>query len=378
MLLHRLASTSAPKLLYSTSIRNQILYMNSRAMSNLKSLELNGKQCKTYAIWDPKSKEALLLDPLKESTPLLLSFLAYHGLKLNYVVDTHSHADHITACFKLKTLTGAKYTMSQNAPAPGIDLHVVDGDKLKLGDEVVQVIATPGHTQDCISLYTGSEVFSGDALFVGGCGRTDFAGGDPSQAYDSIMKLFALPDDTILFPGHDYRFNTQSTIGIEKKTNPRAGAGKTREQFVEIMNNLNLPLPDKIMEALQMNTSALEDNQINLPTYPQLAAVRQLAPQELKALITAPGGDKPLVIDVRETSEFMSSGEEAAVPGSINIPVKQLASRISEIENRKRDLIVCVCRVGMRSSTASSILIGMHFENVCSLKGGVLNYNKSM
>ncbi|TPX43262.1 hypothetical protein SeLEV6574_g05160 [Synchytrium endobioticum] len=351
-------------------------------MAMLKSLELNGKQCKSYAIWDAKSKEALLLDPLRDAASTYLAFLAYHGLRLKYVADTHSHADHISAGFKLKTLTGAQYVMSRHAPAPSVDIHLKDGDTLTLGDNTVQVLATPGHTPDCISLYTGTQVFTGDALFVSGCGRTDFAGGDAHQAYDSIMKLFALPDDTVLFPGHDYRFNTQSTIGTEKATNPRCavtGANKkTREDFVHIMNNLNLPLPDKIMEALQINTSALEDNQINLPTYPQLASVRQIDPSDLKSMVFAPSpSQKPLVIDVREPSEFSSAGEGACVPGSINIPVKQLASRIGEIKSRKMDLVVCVCRVGVRSNTAASILIGLQFDNVYSLKGGVLAYNKA-
>ncbi|TPX41064.1 hypothetical protein SeLEV6574_g06268 [Synchytrium endobioticum] len=140
----------------------------------------------------------------------------------------------------------------------------------------------------------------------------------------------------------------------------------------------NLPLPDKIMEALQINKSALEGNQIHLPTCAQLASVRQIDPSELKSMVSAPSPPQtPLVIDVREPSEFSSAGEGACVPGSINIPVKQLASRIGEIESRKTDPVVCVCRSGARSNTAASILIGSQFVNVYSLKGGVLAYNKA-
>ena len=123
----------------------------------------------------------------------------------------------------------------KKAPAPKVDLHLEDGDKIKLGYENVDVIYSPGHTPDSISLFTGKEVFTGDALLIAGCGRTDFAGGDASKLYDSITKkLFTLPDQTIVFPAHDYRFNTQSTILTEKSTNPRL-AGKTKQEFIDIM-----------------------------------------------------------------------------------------------------------------------------------------------
>ncbi|KAJ3225235.1 hypothetical protein HK099_007153 [Clydaea vesicula] len=342
--------------------------------SNLTSKQLNFKQCKTYVLQDNLQKEALLLDPIKENIPFYLSYLGYHGLKLKYIVDSHSHADHFSASFKLKDLTGAKYVMHRSAPAPRVDHHVVDGDILEIGDNKIQVIHTPGHTPDSISLYTGSELFPGDTLLIGGCGRTDFSGGDPTQSYESITKkLFTLPDSTRVYPSHDYRFNEVTTIGHEKKTNPRL-ANKSKNEFVEIMENLGLPLPEKIMEAIQINSSTVLEDQIKLPTYSQLNEVKLISPETLKEL--KKDKESVLVLDVREPEEF----EDEKLKGlkdTVNIPLRSLVTNVHQFEDYKNKTIVCLCRSGMRSATAASVLSGYGFENVLNLKGGLLNYYSS-
>jgi glyoxylase-like metal-dependent hydrolase (beta-lactamase superfamily II)/rhodanese-related sulfurtransferase len=333
--------------------------------------ELNRSKCKTYLTACEKSRKAVLIDPVKEKAERYLAFLAYHSLKLDAVIDTHTHADHRTASFDLKELTGAKVIMHRRAPAPHVDLHVEHGQCVNAGDIEIQVLHTPGHTPDSISLYAGDRVFTGDTLLIRGTGRSDFAGGDAGEEFDSItQKLFRLPDETLVFPAHDYRGNTQSTIGEEKRLNPRV-AGRTREEYIELMNHLGLPLPDKIQEVLQPNESALDDDRISFPTLAELNRVRQLTPKEVRILL----GDSlpPLILDVREAEEYR--GDLGHVSGSLLIPLKDLPARAPELEKYKEKHIIAVCRAGIRSTTAAAILTGLGFEQVSNLKGGMLDWN---
>jgi rhodanese-related sulfurtransferase len=206
---------------------------------------------------------------------------------------------------------------------------------------------------------------------IRGTGRSDFAGGDPGEQYDAIVnKLFRLPDATLLYPAHDYRGNTCSTIGDEKRANPRV-AGRTREAYVELMNNLGLPLPDKIQECLQPNESALDDDRLRFPSLAELNKVRQRSAREVSAgLQSIPA---PFILDVREPEEF--NGELGHIPGSLLIPLKDLPLRAGEIEGEKEREIIVVCRAGVRSTTGAAILIGLGFEHVANLKGGMLDWN---
>lgn len=333
--------------------------------------ELNRGKCKTYLVGCPRSRKACLIDPLRERIDRYLAFLAYHDLELEYVIDTHTHADHRTGSFDLQYLAAAKVVMHRRAPAPHVDIHLEDGDPLEIGDLTIRVIHTPGHTPDSMCLYAGSRVFTGDTLLIRGTGRSDFAGGDPGAQYDSIVgKLFRLPDETLVFPAHDYRGNVSSTIGEEKRLNPRV-AGKTREEYIELMNRLGLPLPDKIQEVLQPNQSALEDDRIRFPTLAELNRVRQLAPEEVHALLGA--SPPPVIVDVREPEEYQ--GELGHIPGSLLIPLKELPGRAAELEPYRDRHIIAVCRAGVRSTTAAAILTGLGFDHVSNLKGGMLDWN---
>ena len=333
--------------------------------------ELNRGKCKTYLVACPVTRKALLIDPVRDFISRYLAFLAYQQLRLDAIVDTHTHADHPTASFQLKELTQARLVMHRRAPAPAVDEHVEQGGSLCVGEITVEVLHTPGHTPDSISLYAGDRVFTGDVLLIGGTGRADFAGGDAGQQYDSITeRLFSLPDETLVYPAHDYRGNTHSTIGHEKQHNPRI-AGRTRQQYVALMASLNFPMPDKIQEVLQPNQSAIEDDKAKFPDLAQLNRVRELTATEVAAQLAL--SHPPFVLDVREASEYR--GPLGHIAGSTLIPLRELAARISEIEGQRDRAIVAVCRSGVRSTTAAAILEGMGFEKVYNLKDGMVEWN---
>jgi sulfur dioxygenase len=333
--------------------------------------ELNRGKCKTYLVACEQTHVAALIDPLRDYMDRYLALLAYHGLRLAIVIDTHTHADHRTASFDLHELTGAEVVMHREAPAPRVDRHVNDGDTLVLGELALEIIATPGHTPDSMSVHVDGVVFTGDTLLIRGTGRADFAGGDASAQYDSITrKLFALPDATIVLPAHDYRGNTESTIGEEKRLNPRL-AGKSRDDYIRLMDNLGLPLPTQIQEVLQPNQTALDDDALNFPSLAQLNEVRQLTPGDVQALGSGPTG--PVIVDVREPGEY--TGQLGHIAGSRLVPLRDLARRVEELEPLKQRPLVAVCRSGVRSTTAAAILTSMGFEQVYNLKGGMLAWN---
>ncbi|MBI2962613.1 MAG: MBL fold metallo-hydrolase [Deltaproteobacteria bacterium] len=333
--------------------------------------ELNRGKCKTYLIACEETRSAALVDPLRERIDRYLAVLAYYGLKLSAVIDTHTHADHRTASFDLRELVGASAVMHRRAPAPHIDRHVDDGDEVAVGSLAVRVLYTPGHTPDGISLLVGDRLLSGDTLLIRGTGRSDFAGGDAGAQYDAITgKLFRLPDATRVFPAHDYRGNTSSTIGDEKRLNPRL-AGRSREAYIELMNNLGLPLPDKIQEVLQPNQTALDDDVLRFPTLAEMNQVRQRSAPEVDAALRAPS--PPLILDVREAEEF--DGELGHIPGAVPVPLKELPARAGELEVHRDRTIIVVCRAGVRSATGAAILTGLGFEHVANLKGGMVDWN---
>ena len=315
----------------------------------------------TYVVADADTREALIIDPVLEQIDRDLKLLRELDLSLRYVMDTHVHADHVTASGELRKRTQATTVQSAGGAACA-DMHVRGGDKLKLGKLEIEVLATPGHTDDSVSYRIGKYVFTGDALLVRGTGRTDFQNGDAGQLYDSITKvLFALPDDTILLPGHDYKGHAQTTVGEERRHNPRV-ANKSRAQFIEIMNNLGLPKPAQIDRAVPMNRAcgfaALNQAQ-------PAPIVRDVDATDLTAL---PGFAR--LIDVREPDEF--TGELGHIEGAELVPLAELEKHAASWD-KKRPLVM-VCRSGRRSLTAANALIDQGFEQVMNLRGGMIAY----
>jgi glyoxylase-like metal-dependent hydrolase (beta-lactamase superfamily II) len=210
----------------------------------------------TYLIGDEATGEAGLIDPVIENVDRDLRLAQDLGLKLVVALDTHVHADHVTGAGTLRERAGARTHFSIHGGPTCADVLLEDGDDVSIGQLKLRALSTPGHTDTCMSYVMDDRVFTGDALLVRGCGRTDFQQGDATTLWRSVHeKLFALPDATYVYPAHDYRGFTCSTIGEEKRLNPRLGSAMTVDGFVELMKNLHLPPPAKIDEAVPANNA---------------------------------------------------------------------------------------------------------------------------
>ena len=210
----------------------------------------------TYILMDSDTHEAVIIDPVDTKLNGLINFVNEKKLNIRFVLETHAHADHITSAGNLCKMTGAIAATPAHCNITNAEIQLEDHQQLVFGkNQVITAIHTPGHTAGSMSFIWNNNVFTGDTLLINGCGRTDFQSGSSQELYKSITeKLFTLPDDTIVYPGHDYHGKKQSTIGDEKKHNPRL-AGKTMDEFVAIMDNLNLPKPKLIDQAVSANLS---------------------------------------------------------------------------------------------------------------------------
>jgi len=211
----------------------------------------------TYILTDSATRKAAIIDPVIEQAERDYKMLQELGVTLTLILETHVHADHITGASKLKDLTGAQIAYGADNKVSGADKLLKDGEEIKFGNTTLKALFTPGHTGGCVSYVAGNAVFTGDALFIRGCGRTDFQEGSSEKLYDSVHgKLFALPDDTVVYPGHDYKGMLCSTIGEEKKHNPRLKLENDKNRFVEIMAGLKLSDPKKMDVAVPANLKA--------------------------------------------------------------------------------------------------------------------------
>jgi len=208
----------------------------------------------TYLLYDKDKSEGVLIDSVKEKVQRDLGLLKELGISLKYILETHVHADHITGADDLRAETKAQVVYGKHAGISCADVDIEDGGTVTFGKFTVKALSTPGHTNGCTSYYVEKMVFCGDAMLIRGCGRTDFQQGSSEALYSSVNeKLFTLPDDTLVFPAHDYKGMWNSTIAEEKKYNPRLGDNKSLEEFKQIMDNLNLAKPKKIDVAVPAN-----------------------------------------------------------------------------------------------------------------------------
>jgi sulfur dioxygenase len=217
----------------------------------------------TYLVGCERTREAVLVDPVLETVERDLALIAELGLTLKYTIETHIHADHVTGAARLRQETGSKAAVPERSNAGHVDVPVREGEAIAVGDLYLKPVYTPGHTDDhyayLLEAADGPRVFTGDALMIDGCGRTDFQNGDAATLYRSVHeKIFALPEDTLVYPGHDYQQRRVSSVGQEKARNPRLGGGRSLDEFVAIMNGLNLPRPKKMDVAVPTNRACGE------------------------------------------------------------------------------------------------------------------------
>lgn len=323
----------------------------------------------TYLLGDSETNEAVLIDPVVEMADRDVKLLEDLGLKLKYILDTHVHADHITASGEIRKRTGAKVGISSAYDLSCPDLHLEDGQELKFGKYTIKSIHTPGHTSGCLSYQVGDKIFTGDALLVRGCGRTDFQEGSSEKLFHSVRdKIFNLPDSTIVYPAHDYKGFTKTSIGLEKRLNPRLKLEINKEQFMDIMSNLKLAYPKKIQEAVPANLQcglSLKSEILNS------GFVEGVPTVTAEALHTKLGHVK--VIDVRGTDEY--NNELGHIPNSYLATLGPHLDKMLDGESKQEELVF-VCRSGKRSAEATKMAILKGFEKVYSLQGGMLKWDE--
>lgn len=323
----------------------------------------------TYLLGDSETKEAILIDPVVEMVERDLQLVTDLGLHLKYILDTHVHADHITGSGELRKRTGAKVGVSSAYDMACPDLHIEDGQTIKFGRYTLKAIHTPGHTSGCLSYHMENMVFTGDALLVRGCGRTDFQEGSSEKLFHSVRdRLFELPESTVVYPAHDYKGFTRTSIDTEKRLNPRLNTTITKEKFIEIMAGLKLAYPKKIQEAVPANLQCGLPLKADIFNVGSVGGVPSLTPEDV---FTKLGHVK--IIDVRGADEFNNDLG--------HIPNAELATLGPLLEEKLKDLdrdneTIFVCRSGKRSAEATRLAQSMGFEKVYNLEGGMLRWTE--
>ena len=320
--------------------------------------------CQSYLLGCPDKCTAVLIDPAVAQIDRYAGLLAREGLRLQYVIDTHTHADHFSATRQLRDQYNVSAVMHRKGPAPHADLRLDDGDMLIVGGIRLQAMHTPGHTSDSMCLVVGDRVFTGDTLLIGGTGRTDLPTGDPEALYDSLFhRLLTLAPETQVFPAHDYKGRQSSSIGQELADNPRLKK-RDRAEFVAMMRELNLSAPDHMTEALRTNLSG--GKTVDQLLAEAAATVPFMALADLARRVEA--RDNGLVVlDVREGSAFAAGH----VAGAMHLPRGQLELRVNQMLPNPTAKIVAVCEQGKISTLAAATLRELGYRGATALDGGM-------
>ena len=330
----------------------------------------------SYLLADERSGEALMIDPVFEQVPRDAALVRELGLTLVWTLETHVHADHVTGASALAERLGSKIAVSADGGAQGADRTLVDRDRVTFGGRHLSVRATPGHTHGCLTYVLDDEsmAFTGDCLLIRGCGRTDFQQGSARALYRSVRaQIFSLPDACLLFPGHDYRGLTVTSVDEERRFNPRLGGEIGEDDFVGYMNNLGLPHPKQIDLAVPANLACGRREEggppLEEPSWGPLtltfAGVWEVAPQWVEEHL-----GELAIVDVRERDEY--DGPLGHIPGSRSVPLDTLAEVVAQLPRDRP--IVTVCRAGGRSAQATTILRKAGIERVANLAGGMLRW----
>lgn len=333
----------------------------------------------TYLLAD--AGEALLIDPVFEQVRRDGALLRELGLKLVATLDTHVHADHVTGAWLLRQRCGSRIALAAAAGADGVDQPLSHGDRVRFGARHLEVRATPGHTNGCLSyvLDDHSMAFTGDALLIRGCGRTDFQQGSPEALFRSVREqLLTLPDGCLLYPAHDYRGLTVTSVAEERRYNPRLGGDANVTDFAGYMNHLGLPHPKLMDVAVPANLRCGRPaDDATAPGEPDWAPVTstfgglwEIAPAALEERLAGGAAPPVQVVDVREPAEFDDA--LGHVPGARLLPLAELAARLDELDRGRP--VVAVCRSGTRSAQATLLLQKAGFPQVANLAGGMLRW----
>ena len=330
----------------------------------------------TYLLGDPQTREAVLIDPVFEQANRDGALIGELGLRLVATIETHVHADHVTGAWLLRKRFGSAIVISADSGAEGADRYVRHGDRIAFGKRYLEVRATPGHTSGCITLVLDDEskAFTGDALLIRGSGRTDFQQGDARTLYRSVRsQILSLPPACLLYPAHDYRGLTVTSVAEEQQFNTRLGGQAGESDFVGYMQNLGLPHP-KLMDVavpanLRVGRPAGDGSPAVEPTWAPLtftfAGIHEIQPHALEEC-----GRRPQLVDVRERDEF--EGPLGRIPGAKSIPLGELIARAGELAKDRP--VVTICRAGARSAQASVMLQKLGFADVANLAGGMLRW----
>jgi glyoxylase-like metal-dependent hydrolase (beta-lactamase superfamily II)/rhodanese-related sulfurtransferase len=330
----------------------------------------------TYLLGDVRSRAAVIVDPVFEQASRDAALVEELGLTLLWTLETHVHADHVTGAWLLKRRLGSRIALSKNGGAEGADRLLDHGDSVDFGGRQLYVRATPGHTNGCVTYVLDDEslALTGDCLLIRGSGRTDFQQGDPHQMYRSIhTQIFTLPEECLLYPGHDYRGLTVTSVSEERRFNPRLGGQISEDDFAGYMKCLGLPHPKMLEIALPANLRCgqpeSDDIAGSAPSWLHLsytfAGIWEIQPQALEET-----AERVQIVDVRTPQEF--SGALGNIPGAKPMPLDDLSQHISELE---RDVpVVTVCRAGARSAQAAVMLQREGFATVANLAGGLLRW----
>jgi glyoxylase-like metal-dependent hydrolase (beta-lactamase superfamily II)/rhodanese-related sulfurtransferase len=326
--------------------------------------------CQSYLIGCADTCIAALIDPEISQVDRYLSLAARDGLRIRYLIDTHTHADHFSATQQLAQQLHVPVVMYRDSPAPFVDMRVGDGETLIIGKLRLRVLHTPGHTSNSMCLIASDRVFTGDTLLIGGTGRTDLPSGDPAALYDSLFnRLLRLDPALKVYPAHDYKGRSHSTIGQELADNPRLKAA-SRDAFIQMMSALNLSMPTHITEALRTNMCG--GKTVSQMLTEAAASVPFIAIEELRARLEA--GDADLILlDVREREAF----DSGHVAGARHLPRGQLELRVNEELPDPTRRIVCCCEFGRISTLAAATLHAMGFQRAIALDGGMKNWREA-
>jgi glyoxylase-like metal-dependent hydrolase (beta-lactamase superfamily II)/rhodanese-related sulfurtransferase len=325
--------------------------------------------CQSYVVACPDTCAAAVIDPVLGQADRYIGIAHREGLRIRCIIETHTHADHFSAARQLGAELNVPVVMHRSSSAPGVTMRVEDGHMIAVGDLRLKVIHTPGHTRDSICLHVGDRVFTGDTLLIGGTGRTDLPTGDPEQLYDSLFgKLLLLDRETLVYPAHDYKGRTHTTIGAELDDNPRLQK-RDRPAFVEMMRSLNLSAPTHLTEALRTNMNG--GKTVRQLLVEAAAHIPFVSLDELAARLGQKRNDF-VVLDVREREAYA----RGHVPGALHLPRGQLELKVDQSFPDPDVEILAVCELGRISTLAAATLRELGFRRAVALDGGMKSWRE--